>query len=174
MIQKSGFNLSTLRNRFQRLLILKFNHALINFIKFLFAALVHFCSVLVSKGKILCSTQLLIHGRSFKKKHFFLRWYQKSGVLTCLRLETDSNFYYFWSFTMHSISSSIFFLRPWCTLPSFYSKGARYSVHLIDSSLRDILKISKFFTVQTKKLLSTRLRLETGSNIYYFWNFTMH
>ena len=94
-------------------------------------------------------------------------------VLTCLRLETGSNIYYFWNFTMHSISSSNFLLRPWCTSTPFYSKRARYFVHLSDSSLRDILKRSIFFTDETKKVVSTCLRLETGSSIYYFWTFTM-
>ena len=170
-------------------------------------------------------------------------------VLTCLRLKTGSNIYYIWSFTMHSISSSNFYLRSWCTSTPFYSKGARFSVqprdsfkgiffsffknsdffhrwhhkcdfiwstlrnrfqhllllkfhhalnifiiflrpwctsaaffprrarysdHFSDSSMRDILKKGNFFTDQTIKVVLTCLRLETGSNIYYFWIFTMH
>ena len=44
---KIGFILSTLRNRFQHLLLLKFLHALKNFIKLRFAALVHFYPILI-------------------------------------------------------------------------------------------------------------------------------
>ena len=84
--QKSGFNLSTFRNRFQHSLLLKFHHALIIFIKFLFAALVHFYSALLQEGKIFCSSQWFIYGGFFEKKKFFRRWDQKSGFnLSTLR-----------------------------------------------------------------------------------------
>ena len=168
-----GFNLSTLRNKFQHLLLLEFHHALNIFIKLLFAALVPFYSVLVEESKTICSSQLFIHGGDFRKKLFFTDE-TKKVVLTCLRLETVSSVYYFWSFTMHSISSSIFFLRPWCTSAPFYSKRAKYSVHLSDSSMGDNLKKGKILTGEIKKVVLTCLRLETGSNIYYFWSYTMH
>ena len=69
----------------------------------------HFYSVLVEKSLIICSSQRFIHWGIFKKKPFFHRWDQKM-VFTCLCLETGSNICYFWSFTMHSISSSNFFV----------------------------------------------------------------
>ena len=84
--QKSGFNLSTLRNRLQHLILLKFQHALNIFIKLLFAALVHFYSVLVEESKIICSFRRFIQGGYFKKKQFVHRWHQKSGFnLSTLR-----------------------------------------------------------------------------------------
>ena len=101
MTPKSDFILSTLRNRFQQLLLLMFHPSLKIFIKFLF-------------------------------------------------------------------------LRPWCTSTPFYAKRARYSVHLSDSSMRDNLIRSNFFTDEIKKVVSTCLRSETGSNSYNFWSFTMH
>ena len=110
----------------------------------------------------------------FQKEAIFSQTWRKSWVLTCLRLETVSNLYYFWSFTMHPISSSVFFLRPRCTSAPFYSKRASYSVHLSDSSMMDISKRINFFTDVKKKVVLACLRLETGSNIYYFWSFTMH
>ena len=100
MRPKNGFNLSTLRNTFQPLLLLKFHYALNNFIKF--------------------------------------------------------------------------FLRPWCASTQFHSKRVRYSVHLNDSSMGDFSERCNFFTDKTKKVVLTNLRLETGSNIFYFWSFTMH
>ena len=78
-VQQNGFNLSTLRNRFQHLLLLKFHHALNIFIKLLYAALVHFYSVLVEKNKIICSSQQFILRGDFGNKHFFRRWDQKIG-----------------------------------------------------------------------------------------------
>ena len=171
--QKTGFSLSTFRNRFQHLLLLKFHHALNIFIKLLLSALVHFHSVLVEESKKICSSHWVIHGVDFKKKAIFSQM-RKKVVLTCLRLETSSDIQYFWSFTMHWISSSFFFLRPWCNSAPFYSKMARYSVHLSDSSMGVILKKGNFFTDETKKVVLACLRLETGSNIYYFWSFTMH
>ena len=47
MRPKNGFNLSTLRDTFQQSLILKFHHALSIFIIFIFAALVHFYTILI-------------------------------------------------------------------------------------------------------------------------------
>ena len=108
-----------------------------------------------------------------KRSNFFTD-VKKKVVLTCLRLETVSNLYYFWSFTMHPISSSVFFLRPRCTSAPFYCKRASYSVHLSDSSMMDILRRSNFFTDVKKNVVLACLRLETGSNIHYFWSFTMH
>ena len=98
--RKIGFNLSTLRNRFQHLLLLKFHHALNIFIKLLFAALVQFYSVLVEESKIICTSQRFIHGGEFKKKQLFHRWDEKM-VLNCLRLERGSKIYYLLSFNMH-------------------------------------------------------------------------
>ena len=112
-------------------------------------------------------------GEILRRSIFFHGWDQKT-VSTCLRLETGSNLFYFWSITMHSISSSNFFLRPWCTSTPFYSRRPRYSVSLSDSSKGDILKRSKFFIDETKKVVLICLRLETRSNIDYFWSFTMH
>ena len=110
----------------------------------------------------------------FLKRSNFFTDETKKVVLTCLRLETRSNIYYFWNFIMHSISSSNFVLRPWCSSTPFYPKRARYSVHLSDSSMGDFLKRNIFFTDETKKVVLTCLRLETRSNIYYFWNSIMH
>ena len=120
-----------------------------------------------------CSSQWISLGEFFEKKQFFHGWDQEL-VSTCLRLETRSNIYYFWSFTMHSLSSSNFFLRPWCTFTPFYSKRARYSVHLNDSSMGDFLERKNFFADETSKVVLTCLRLETRSSIHYFWWFTIH
>ena len=133
----------------------------------------HFYYVLLRDSKIFCSSLWLIPGDILKRSNFFTDE-TKKVVLTCLRLETVSSVYYFWSFTMHSISSSIFFLRPWCTSAPFYSKRAKYSFHLSDSSMGDNLKKGKILTGEIKKVVLTCLRLETGSNIYYFWSYTMH
>ena len=110
----------------------------------------------------------------FLKRSLFFPDETKEVVLTCLRLETVSSIYYFWNFTMHSISSSRFLLRPWCNCTPFYPKRARYSVQLNDSSMGDFLKRSNFFTDETKKVVLTCLRLETRSNVQYFWSFIMH
>ena len=84
--QKSGFNLYSLRNRFQHSLLLKFHHALIIFIELLFAALVHFYSVLLEESKTFSSSQRYIHGVYFKERQFFPRWDQKTGFnLSTLR-----------------------------------------------------------------------------------------
>ena len=86
MRPRNGFNLSTIRNRFQHFLLLKFPHALNNFIKFLFAALVHFYSVLLWGNKLFCSSQWFIHGGYYKKKQSRHGWDQKSGFsLSTLR-----------------------------------------------------------------------------------------
>ena len=110
----------------------------------------------------------------FLKRSYFFTYDTKKVVLTCLRLETRSNILYFWRFTFHSLSSSNFFLPPWCRCTPFYSRRARYSVHLHDSSSWDFLKRSIFFTVETKKLVLTCLRLETRSNNHYFWSVIKH
>ena len=68
-------------------------------------------------------------GDFLKRSSFFTDENQKV-VLTCLRLETRSKIYYFWSFTMHSITSSSSFSRPWCTSTPLFSKRARLSVPL--------------------------------------------
>ena len=94
--------------------------------------------------------------------------------LTCLRLETGSSTHYIWSFAMHTISSSNLLLPPWCTSAPFYSKRARYSVDLSDTSMGYVLKKSIFFRDETKKVVLTCLRLETSCNFYQFWSFTMH
>ena len=109
----------------------------------------------------------------FSKRSIFFIDETETVVSTCLRFETRSNIHYFWSFIMNSVSSSNFLLRPWCNYTPFYSKRARFSVLLSDSSKGVFLKGSNFFLDATKKVVSTCLRLETGSNIYYFWNFTM-
>ena len=84
--QKSGFSLSTLRNRFQDLLLLKFHHALNISIILLFAALVHFHSVSRLGSRNFCSSQWYIHDGYFEKKQFFHRCEEKSGVnLSTLR-----------------------------------------------------------------------------------------
>ena len=116
--QKIGSNLPTLRNRFQHLLLLVFHHALKIFNKILFAALVHFYSVLPEENKIYCSSQRFIL-EHFSKGSIFFTDETKKVVLTCLRLGTGSNFYYFWSFTMHSISSLNIFSRLWCIFNQF-------------------------------------------------------
>ena len=120
-----------------------------------------------------CSSHWFVNGECFKSCKFFTDE-TKRVVLTCIRLETGSNIHYFWSFTMHSLSSPNFFLRPWCTSTPFYSKRARHSLHLSDISMGYILKRGNFFPDETKKAFLTFLRLETSSNIHYFWSFTMH
>ena len=109
----------------------------------------------------------------FLKRNNFFTDETKKLVLTCLRLETRSNIHYFWSFTMHSLSSSKLLFWPSCNYTPFYPKRARYSVPISDLSRRDILKRSNFFKDETKKLVQTCLRLETRSNIHY-WSFIMH
>ena len=110
----------------------------------------------------------------FWREAFFSTDDTKKLILTFLRLETGSNIYYFWCFTMHSISSLNFFLRPWCTSTPSYSNGARFCVLLRNSFIGFFWREAFFFTDDTKKLILTFLRLETGSNIYYLWCFTMH
>ena len=166
MRPKSGFKMPTLRNTFQPFSLLKFHHPLIIFIKFLSAALVHFYSVLLYESKIFCSSQWFIQGGFFEKKKVIFTDETKKVVLTCLHLETRSHIYYFWSFTMHSSSSSNLILRPWCTCTPFYPKRTRYSVHLKGSSMWDFLKINNFSTDETKNVVLTCLRSETRSNIY--------
>ena len=95
-------------------------------------------------------------------------------VLICLRLETRSNIHYFWSFNMHSLSSSNCVLRPCCSSTRFYSKKARNSIHLKNSSKGDNLKRSNFFIGEIKNVVLNCLRLETRSNIHCFWSFIMH
>ena len=120
-----------------------------------------------------CSSHWFVNGECFKSCKFFTDE-TKRVVLTCIRLETGSNIHYFWSFTMHSLSSPNFFLRPWCTSTPFYSKRARHSLHLSDTSMGYILNRGNFFPDETKKGFLTFLRLETSSNIHYFRSFTMH
>ena len=131
-----------------------------------------FYSVLLEENKTFCSSQWFIHEGFFKTKQIFHGENQKT-VLTRLRSETGSNFYYFWSFTMHSLSSTNFFLRPWFTSTPFYSKRARYSVHLNVLSEGEFLKRSNFFIDETEKVVLPCLRLELRSNIHYFWSFIM-
>ena len=83
-------------------------------------------------------------GDNLKRSNFF-RDETKNVGLTCSRLEKGSNIYYFWSFLMHSTSWSDFCPRPWCISTPFYSKRARYSVRLSDSSMEAILKRTNFF-----------------------------
>ena len=128
---------------------------------------------LFSKRARLSVPLWFILGGFFEINNFFTDE-TKKVVLTCLRLETGSNNYYFWNITMHSLSSSILFFRPWCTSTPFDCKRARCSVHLSDSSGGDILKRSTFFIDETKKLVLTCLRLETHSNNHFFWSFIMH
>ena len=173
MTPKNVFNLSTLRNRFQHLLLLKFHHALNIFIKLLFAALVQFYSVLVEESKIFCSTQRFIHRGDFRKKHFFHRWDQKSGFnLSTLRNRLQHSLLLKFH---HGLKIFINFL--FAALVHFYSVFVEESM-IICSPQQFIhgekLKRSNFFTDETKKVVLSCLRLEAGSNIYYFWSFTMH
>ena len=161
-----------LRNTFQHSLLLKFHPALNIFTKLRFAALLLFYSVLPWESKMFCSSQWFIQEGSFKKKQFFHGWDQKI-VLTCLRLETRSDKYYYWNFTMHSMSSSNLFLRPWCTSTPIFSKSKIF-VHLSDSSMGDFLKRSTYSIEETKKVVLICVCLETGSNTLHFWNFTLH
>ena len=183
--------------------------------------------------------------RNFWKEAIFSQLRPKL-VLFCLRLETGSNIYYSWNFTMHSIISSNCVLLPWCSSTPFHPERARYSVHLSDSpngdilkrsnifhrwdqkcgfslstlrntfqnslllkfhhalnffskffllpcctftpfyskrasyffhlkgsSMGDILKRSNFFIGEIKNVVLTCLRIETRSNIHYFWSFIM-
>ena len=148
--KKSGFNLSTLRNKLPHLSILKFHHAIKIFIKLLSAALVHFTTFYSKRARY--SVHLSESSmRDISKRSIFSTDETKKVVLSCLRLQTGSKIYCFWSFTMHSISSSIFFLRPWCNFAPFYSKRARYSVHLNDTSMGDRLKRNIFFSQMRPK-----------------------
>ena len=122
---------------------------------------------------ILFISVIHLRGDFLKRSNFFIDETKKL-VWTFLRLETRSSIQYFWSFTMHSLSSSNFFLRPWCNYTPLYSERARYSVHLNDSSTGELLQRKFFFADETKKVVYTCLRLETVSSIYYFWIFTMH
>ena len=116
----------------------------------------------------------MIHPREIFWNETIFSQMRPKMVVTCLRIETRSNIYCFWSFTMHSLSSSNSFFRPWCTCTPFYPKRAIYSVHLKDPSKGDILERSIFFIGETKNVVSTCLRLETRSKIYYFWSFIKH
>ena len=100
-----------LRNRLQHLLLLKFHHALNISIKLLFAALVHFYSVLVEESMIICSSQRFVHGQNLKRSNFFTDE-TKKVILSCLRLETGSEIYYFWIFTMSQYLHQTSFLGP--------------------------------------------------------------
>ena len=127
--QKRGFNLSTLRNTFQHLVLLKFHHALNFFSKFL---LLPWCTATPFYSKR-ASYFFHLKDSSMKdilKRSNFFTDETKKVVLTCLRWETRSDNYYYWNFTMHSVSSSNFFLRPWCTSTPFFTKRARHFVHL--------------------------------------------
>ena len=112
--------------------------------------------------------------RDILKRSIFFTDETKKVVSTCLRLETDSNIYYFWKFTMQSIPSSNCVLQPWCSSTPFCPERARSSVHLSDSPNGDILKRSNFFIGEIKNVVLTCLRLETRFNIHYFWSFIMH
>ena len=114
--KKIGFNLSTLRNTFQHLILLKLHHALIIFIKFLFAALVQLYSVLLWGGKIFCSSEWFIYGGVFGKK-FFIRWDQKSGLyLSTLR----NSFQHLLLLEFHH-ALNIFIKIPFAALVQLYS-----------------------------------------------------
>ena len=115
--QRSGFNLSKLRNSFQHLLLLEFHIALNIFIKFLFAALVHFYSALLQEGKIFCSSQWFIHGGFFEKKYFFHRSDQKNGV----NLSTLRNTFQHLLLLKFHIALNIFIKFLFAALVHFYS-----------------------------------------------------
>ena len=147
--QKSSFNLSTLRNRFQHLLLLKIHHAINTFIKLRFAALVLFYSVLPWESKVFCSSQWFTQWGYFEKKQFFHRWDQKH----CFNLSTLRNTFQYSLLLKfhHALKIFIkFLLLSWCSSTPFYTKRARYSLHLSDSSMEEFLKRSNFFTVETK------------------------
>ena len=93
---------------------------------------------------ILFISVIHLRGDFLKRSNFFIDETKKL-VWTFLRLETRSSIQYFWSFTMHSISSSRFLLRPWCNCTLFYPKRARYSVHLNDSSKGGFFEKKQFF-----------------------------
>ena len=171
--QKSDFNLSTLRNKFQQSLLLKFHHALKNFIELLFAALVQFYSVLVEESKIICSSQRFINGGDFKKKQFFHRWDQKVGF----NLSTLMNRFQHLLLLKFPHALKIFIKILFAVLVHFYYVLLRDSKIFCSSQWfihEGFLKSSKFCTDETKKLVLICLRLETGSNIFYVWSFTMH
>ena len=110
----------------------------------------HFYSALLQEGKIFCSSQWFIYGGFVEKKNFFRRWDQKSGFnLSTLR----NTFQHSLLLKIHhSLTIFIkFFLPPWCRCTPFYSRRARYSVHLHDSSSGDFMKRSNFFIDETKK-----------------------
>ena len=108
-----------------------------------------------------------------KRTNFFHRWDQKSGFnLSSLGNSFQHllllKFY-------HTLKIFLkFFLRPWNNSTPFYSKRASYSVHLSVPSMGNILKRSNFFHGWDQETVLTCLRLETGSNNFYFWKVTMH
>ena len=171
--QRSGFNLSTRRNSFQHLLLLEFHHALNISTKITFAALVQLYSVLPWESKIFCSPQGFIHGGFFEKKQFFHRWDQKSGFnLSMLRKTLQqlqlSKFHHALNIFIKFLFAALVHSTP------FYPKRAIYSVRLSDSSRGDLLKRSSFFIDETKKVVLTCPGLERRYNNYKFWSFTMH
>ena len=148
MRPKIGFNLYALRNTFQHLQHLKIHHAFIIFIKSLlrpWRISFKFYSKIARYSVHLKGSSMRIFWKETVPSQM-----RPKLVLTCLRLETRSNIFYFWSFTIHSLSSSNFFLRPWCTSTPFFSKRARCFVHLSGSSLEDILKGINYFRDETK------------------------
>ena len=124
MRPKSSFDLSTLRNRFQPLLLLKFHQAVNFFINFLSLPWCTSTPFYSERARYSVHLKNSSKGDILKRSNFFTDE-TKKVVLTCLRLETRSDNYYYWSFTMHSISSSNFFLRPWCTSTPIFTKRAR-------------------------------------------------
>ena len=98
----------------------------------------------------------------------------KNVVLTCLRLETRSKIHYFWSFIMHSKSSSNFFCCPGALLLHFILREQDILFIWVIHPWTILWKEAIFSQLRPKNMVLFCLRLETGSNIDYSWNFTMH
>ena len=128
-LKKSGFNMSTLRNRFQHLLLLKFHHALNNFIKL---RLLPWCSSTPFYPERARSSVHLSDsskGDILKRSNIFHRWDQRGGFnLSTLRNTFQNSLLLKFHHALNFFSN--LFLLFWCTSTPFYSKRARYSVHL--------------------------------------------
>ena len=118
--QKHGFNLSTLRNTFQHLVLLKFHHALNFFSKFLLLPWCTATPFYSKRASYFFHLKVSSMKDILKRSNFFIDE-TENVVLTCIRSETRSNIHYSWNFTMHSVSSSICVLLPWCNCTPFYS-----------------------------------------------------
>ena len=109
----------------------------------------HFYSVLLEERNIYCSSQQFILRQILKRSNFFTDETEKL-VLTCLRLETYSNIYCFWSFTIHSIFHQ-FFCGPGALLLRFTLSG-QYTPFISVIHPFEIFKRRQFFNGWDQKV----------------------